>query len=275
MKNTKKLVSFVAAIMALTVVSSSSVSVFATAHAEEEKRYYDVQPIASATINEDLVTYTSVEQTSVRLTGGMPIYYTTTLTNACGPVAGSIIVGYYDKYFADLIPNYSTIYAASGKFRMMDSTYIPNLQQQLYTAMRTNVDDVGVSESDCLNGLKSYVQGKGSSLSYTSLKGATFNENGFINAMSALEPVLLFCNSVTLYDIFVTEDDTSISQIGQSTNHIMVGGGYLKLKYYNGTNNFRTDIFIEARTGWLTNSLGYVKLEDASWIDSAYRVSIY
>ena len=274
MKNTKKFVSFVAAVMALTVVSSSSVSILATAHAEGEKRYYDAPPIAMAATNQEVVTYTSVEQTSVRLTGGMPVYYTSTLTNACGPVAGSIVVGYYDKYIESLVPNYSTAYA-SGRFRMIDSTYIPNLIQNLYTAMRTNVDDVGVSESDCLNGLKSYVQGKGSSLIYTSLKSTTFNEAGFINAMSALEPVLLFCNSVTLYDVYVTEEDTGISQIGQSTNHIMVGGGYLKLKYYNGTNNFRTDIFIEARTGWYTNSLGYVKLEDASWIDSAYRVSIY
>ena len=275
MKNTKKFVSFVAAVMALTVVSSNSVSILATAHAEEEKRYYDVPPIAMAATNQEVVSYTSVEQTSIRFTGGMPVYYTTTLTNACGPVAGSLIIGYYDKYIESLIPNYSTIYASSGKFRMMDSTYIPNLMQNLYTLMRTNVDDVGVSESDCLNGLRSYVQGKGSSLGYTSLKGTTFNETGFVNAISALEPVLLFCNSVTLYDVYVGDSDTSISQIGQSTNHIMVGGGYLKLKYYNGTNNFRTDIFIEARTGWLTNSCGYVKLEDASWIDSAYRVSIY
>ena len=55
----------------------------------------------------------------------------------------------------------------------------------------------------------------------------------------------------------------------------MVGSGYLKLEYYNGTDNFRTDIFLEARTGWVTGSVGYVKLEDASWIDSAYQVSIY
>lgn len=274
MKKIKKPVSIVATLMALTVVCSSSGIVLAGADSTEEKRYYDVPPLATAEVNQETVSYTSVEQIRYRMTNGMPIYYTTTLTNACGPVAGSIVVGYYDKYIESLVPNYSTAYA-SGRFRAIDSTHIPALMQSLYTEMRTNVDDVGVSESDCLNGLKSYVEGKGSSLSYTSLKGTSFNETGFIDAMIALEPVLLFCNSVTLYDIFVTEDDTGISQIGQSTNHIMIGGGYLKLKYYNGTNNFRTDVFIEARTGWLTNTCGYVKLEDASWIDSAYQVSIY
>ena len=274
MKKSKNLVSIVAALMALTVVCSSSGIVLAGADSTEEKRYYDVPPIATAEVNQETVSYTSVEQTIVRLTGGMPIYYTRTLTNACGPVAGSIVVGYYDKYIESLVPNYSTAYA-SGKFRGMDSTHIPALMQSLYTEMRTNVDDVGVSESDCLNGLRTYVEGKGSSLSYTSLKGTSFNETGCINALNALEPMLFFCNSVALYEVFVTENNTSITQVIQSQNHIMVISGYAKLEYYNGTDNFRTDIFLEVRTGWYTGSSGHVKLENASWIDSAYRVSIY
>ena len=274
MKIIKKLISIVAAFMALTVVCGNSGLIFANGDTVDAKRYYDVPPISTLATNEELVTYTSVEQTSIRMTNGMPVYYTSTLTNACGPVAGGIIVGYYDKFIESLVPNYSTAYA-SGRFRMIDSTHIPNLLQNLYTLMRTNVDDVGVSESDCLNGLKSYVQGKGSSLTYTSLKNTSFSGSGYIAAMNALQPVLLFCNNVTLYDVFVSEESTGISQLAQSTNHIMVGGGYLKLKYYNGTNNFRTDIFLEVRTGWLTGSVGYVKLEDASWIDSAYKVSIY
>lgn len=274
MKKSKNLVSIVAALMALTVVCSSSGIVLAGADSTEEKRYYDVPPIATADAELETVYYTSVEQTVVRFTGGMPFYYTSDLTNACGPVAGSIIVGYYDKYIESLVPNYSTAYA-SGRFRGMDSTHIPALLQSLYTEMRTNVDDVGVSENDCLNGLKSYVEGKGSSLSYTSLKGTSFNETGYINSMSALEPVLFFCNSVALCEVIIADDCTDIIQIAQSTNHIMAGSGYVKLEYYNGTDNFRTDIFLEVRTGWYTGSVGYVKLEDASWIDSAYQVSIY
>lgn len=274
MKNIKKLISIVAAFMALTVVCGNSRSILANADEPEAKRYYDVPPIATTAVNSESVNYTYVEETSVRFNGGMPIYHTLDLANACGPVAGSIIVGYYDKYIETLVPNYSTAYA-SGRFRMMDSTHIPNLIQNLYTSMRTNVDDVGVSESDCLNGLRSYVQSKGSSLTYTSLMGTSFNETGYINAMNALEPVLFFCDRVTLYDVFVYEDTTRIAQIAQSNSHIMVGGGYLKLKYYDGTNNFRTDVFLEVRTGWLTGSVGYIKLADTAWVDSAYRVSIY
>ena len=274
MEKLKKAVSILAAVMAMGSVCATGNFISASAESENEKRYYDVPPLATTATTQEVIEYTSVVETSVRLTGGMPIYYTSTLSNACGPVAGSIIVGYYDKYMEELVPNYSTAYA-SGRFRMIDSTHIPNLMQNLYTLMRTNVDDVGVSESDCLNGLASYVRGKGCTIEYTSLKGNIFSETGYIAAMSAMEPVLMFCDSVTLCNVSRTDTATSIVQIAQSSNHIMVCSGYLQLQYYNGTNNFRTDIFLEARTGWYTCSVGYVKLGNASWIDSAYQVSIY
>ncbi len=253
----------------------------AAAHAEEaadsaEARYYDSVMALSAKSTTETVNYTRKEETYIETQNGVPLYYgRTDLANSCGPTGGSIVVGYYDKYYEELIPNYTGYYPASGKYKRMDTTYIPALIGDLYTLMRTNVDDVGVSESDCLNGLKSYVQSKGRSISYSSVKsGSSLNTTAYLNSLQNNKPVLLFCDQVGI--VMFGGDSTSdvIYEDTIANKHIMVGFGYYQIKYYNGNTNFRTDTYLRAACGLFSYSDGFVKLSSSSWLDSGYAVSI-
>lgn len=114
-------------------------------------------------INSEQIYYTDRQYTYYTTTNSVPLYEPSgALTNSCGATGGAIVVGFYDKYYENLIPNYTSYYTATGKYKNSSSnTYVSTLMSDLYTLMRTNVDDVGVSESDCRNGLKSMLKTKG------------------------------------------------------------------------------------------------------------------
>lgn len=275
----KKLTCLVAALMA---VCGSAFSLTAnTAAAEEalEGRYYD-KPVVStrAAGDVEIINFATIDNIYIETPNRVPLYHSTTLENACGPIGGGIIVGYYDKYFQNLIPNYTNYYTATGKYRPGDRTYVPAMLQEMYTLMQTNVVAPGVSESECLDGLEAYVEGKGYSISYTAVKpyNGTFSHTAYQNAINNGQPVILFCDTVQL--VIPSEYDTynRIVVAQESQDHIIVGFGYQIYRYYdvNG-NNFRTDIYLAVATGWNPNNIGFVKINDESWLDSGFAVDIY
>ena len=275
----KKLTCFVAALMA---VCGSAFSLTAnTASAEEslEGRYYD-RPVASTRAVGDVETinFTSIDNIYIETPNRVPLYYSNTLENACGPIGGGIVVGYYDKYFQNLIPNYTNYLTTTGKYRPQDSTYVPAMLQEMYTAMQTNVVAPGVSEDECLDGLEAYVEGKGYSISYTAVKpyNGTFSHTAYQNAINNGQPVILFCDTVQL--LMPSEYDTynQIGVVQESQDHIIVGFGYQIYRYYdvNG-NNFRTDTYLAVATGWNLNKIGFVEINGDGWLDSGFAVDIY
>ena len=275
MKNLKKHTCLIAAILGASCVVSTPSRVFASA--ENEERYYDSPVLLSDYVSEDIYYTTRTELAEYNTTNNVPFYSPhTDLSNSCGATAGSIIIGFYDKYFENLIPNYTSYYTASGKYRSVDTTYIPALQEDLYTLMRTNVDDVGVSRTDCLNGLQDYVEGKGESLTYTCLKSSAssfFNETQFINAINNNHPVLLFCNEAKMVDIGLMDTYDHLVYSTIANNHIMVAYGYYKVSYnINGT--IRTNTYMNVACGLHFYSGGYALLDDHSWLNGAYIVEI-
>ena len=230
----------------------------------------------------ETINFTDREEEYIETVNGVPTYSTTSeLSNACGAVAGAIIVGFYDKYYTDLIDGYASSFASSGKYKSADKTYIPALISKLYTLMRTNVDDVGVSESDCLSGLKSYVESTGHAIDYSSVKTASkLNENNYKNAIEANKPVLIFSKQTEVYNFIMSDTYAEFSSTTVNGNHIFVGYGYYQIKYYNGSTNFRTDTYIKVASGLAQQSTGYLKVSSTvdsnagKWFDNGYVVSV-
>lgn len=264
-------------VVASVVLCASVVSMpLSMADAETEKRYYDAPSFMYASESNEIINFSRKEEELVELPYAVPVYFSNTLSNACGAIAGAMIVGFYDKYYEDLIPNYVSYYTANGRYRRPDSTYIPALMQNLYTLMQTNVVDVGVSVSECLSGLQQYVVSKSRNITYTDIKSTTFNETAYKNGLSNLKPSLLFCSGANLYQIRTGDTQDEVLYALTSNSHIVVGTGYYKVRYYNSNNiNFRTDTYLIVSTGWQVNSVAYMKANDTSWLDDGYVVNIY
>lgn len=275
----KKLTCLVATLIAVCGGAVSLTVNTASADQALEGRYYD-KPVASTRAAGDVETinFASVDSSYIQTPNRVPLYHNTTFENACGALGGAIIVGYYDKYFENLIPNYTSYYTATGRYRLQDSTYVPAMIQEMYTAMQTNVVAPGVSESECLDGLETYVEGKGYSISYTAVKpyNGTFSHTAYQNAINNGQPVILFCDTVQLVQAFEYDTYHQIGVAQESQDHIIVGFGYQVYRYYDANeNNFRTDIYLAVATGWNPNNIGFVKINDDSWLDSGFAVDIY
>lgn len=239
-----------------------------------ESRYADAQlysTYASETIN-----YTKKVTTAQNFTdGNCPFYYgTPDITNACGAVAGSEIVAFYDKYYPNMIPNWTSYYTASGKYRIQDSVYVPALTRELYTLMRTNVDDVGVSRTDFLNGLTSYINGKGYQVNYQSVKsGKTIDFAQCRNAIDNNKVIALFALPTTVYQLSTESNRDTYAGININSAHIMVVFGYVQYQYYNTSGLFRTDTYLYAAMGKVGYNYVLYKI-DSTTTEAAYIVNV-
>lgn len=226
-------------------------------------RYSDIT-LSSASTNE-LIYYTSKTVLAKNQTQNyVPKYQPIgSLTNSCGAIAGAMMVSFYDKYFENLIPGYTSYYPQNGNYKIADKIVIPNLINQLYTLMRTNVDDVGVSQSDFQNGLKSYIQQRGYAASYTSIiSGGNINYQQYVNAIDANKPIILFSNPCDIYVLGYSDGYDKLTNISITSGHIMIGCGYYQIRYdNNGT--VTTETLLLVATGKPTPSLAYLRLNEA------------
>lgn len=249
-----------------------------TVDEQAPKRYVDAPVASSRAVSTEYIDFASKQTEEYVFPYNVPYYYSTTLSNACGPIGGGIIVGYYDKYYENLISNYTAYYTASGRYRLQDDVYVPAMLQELYTAMQTNVVAAGVSEQECLDGLEACVEGKGYSINYTTVKtvNTDFNFTTYKNQIDSGNPVLLFCNSVQLLDLGCGETQDVVSTGLSSADHIVVGFGYCKYYYYDANgNNFRTETYLKIATGWASTLTGYIRVSDGASLDSGFAVDIY
>lgn len=237
----------------------------------QENRYVGGELIS--TYAEETISYISKEVvTDITTANSTPRYFAVSgMQNGCGAVAGGIIVGFYDKYYDNLIPNWTSAYS-TGLYKGQNGTYVHDLLFDLYNRMQTNVVAEGVSESEFKNGLKSYVVDHGYNLEYISLgTGNNFNYTAFKTAVRNNQPTVLFVRPSTLYYYQTINNEDVITTSNISGNHIMVAYGYYEVKYTlsNGT---RTDKYLYVATGLSGTSAAFYKV--GSYIDAAYHVKI-
>ena len=245
----------------------------AAADEPSEQRYYDTVSLCEITTEE--ITFTSRTENEVTTIGEFPMYYSNNYSNVCGPVAGSMLVGFYDRYYENLIPDYTSYYTTTGKYKTYAPTQVADTISSLYTLMRTNVDDVGVSRTDFLNGLSDYVEDKGLTIQYTAIdSGSSFSYSAYKTSIDANKPVVLFCNNVVLNTFGIYENSETIVSEPVSGGHIVVGYGYCEVEYYNGSTLFRSEKYMLVANGWSTIPLGYINIEEDYWYNNGYSVLI-
>ena len=242
-----------------------------TVASEQSDRYVGGELISTyATETISYVSRQVVEDISTA--NGAPDYRAVNdMQNGCGAVAGGNIVGFYDKYYENLIPNWDSYYS-SGSYKKQNSANITPLILDLYERMQTNVVAPGVSESEFKSGLKSYVVDHGYNIEYASLgKGNSFNFSTYKNAIKNNEVTVLFVQPSNLYVCTLGENEDYIYTSSISGNHIMVAYGYYEVKYTlsNGT---RTDKYLRVTTGLSGTLKAYYKI--GSYVDAAYQVKI-
>ncbi|MDE6790429.1 MAG: hypothetical protein K2J61_01780 [Clostridia bacterium] len=249
------------------------------ADSKDAQRFGATVNLYSTNTSTETIEYGTRTDDMYETTNGVP-EYTGQLSNSCGATAGATIIGFYDKYYEDLIPDYTSYYSANGEYRIQDKVYIPTLMEELYGLMK--ITSTGVSENNCLSGLRQYVQNHSHLISFGSVKSSSkINETTYLNAINANKPVIIFAKSVEIVQdiVYGTNYDTVI-KMDISSNHVFVGYGYYRVKYYNNGKVFRTDTYLKVATGLTGIETSFIRVSSTevsvsqSWLVNAYSVTI-
>lgn len=250
---------------------------------------------------DETIYYTRKVDSSYAFEGALPDYTYHENNNACGPVAGAVALGYYDRQFPDLIPNYipTSISKNTGKLiYASQNTEVNNVISQLITKMNAQN---GVTVSNFKSGLTSYVSGKGLKTSYSSAMSpflifwSRFDYGKYVNEINAGKPVVLCLDEFHIGNIgTVGNVDQQRIMTSKNKGHMMVGFGYRTIKYYRYESwvvwtptwlnpfktttvteevNFRTDAFLMAVTG--QGDMAYLNINKNISFNDAFSVNIY
>ena len=230
----------------------------------------------------EYISYSTKSENEYAIKGGLPRYYDRgTNDNTCANVAGAIALGYYDKTYDELIPNFKAARVIKDKVIYSAPTEaVQAVIDKLYVSMETNGTSAGgTTISGFKNGLKSYVNDQGRSITYSSVgQNNKINRQAYIDSIEAERPVVLFMSGYSLLPVADFSDTSTRDKLEikhYTGNHMLVACGLKEVKYYNsnGSLNQTLTLFIVS-TGYSLDSICYLDVRGGSLIDS-YSINIY
>ncbi len=202
------------------------------------------------------------------------------MQNVCGPMAGTNIVVFYDRYYPNLIPNFEPgMMMSVGEYMYypdLGADATDNVVSSLYSLM--NVASVGgTTSANFKSGLGSYVRGKGYGFSYSSMyqSATSINLSTFANAINQGKVGMLMCSNYNfVYGISMTADHATIGRVNSPNAHMMMVYGYKTLAFYKQGAHVCTKTFLYACSGYSTCDMGYIEMNSYSTINEALIISV-
>lgn len=228
-----------------------------------------------ATYTSETISYTYRNENNTEIVKRHPAYHEDgVLQNACAAIAGTNIISYYDRYYENLIPNYTpgskigTMYL----YKEQNGTVV-SVMNQLNSDMQN--DGSGTTLNQFKAGMTKYVNTKGLTITYESCVN-----NGSLNLLKVKEnveegkPIVLFLSGYNLATITIGNNTDSINYKMMDTNHVMVCFGIKEISYQLANGSSRTNIYVQVATGLPGHIRGYYQLDYNGRIDEALAISV-
>ena len=223
----------------------------------------------------ETIYYSKKETTSYNMKGDVPSYQRQSDNSGCAVVAGAEIIGYYDRFCEELIPNYKSYIQLGPIFSYrpvcMDTQAV---MEELFALMGTDVATGGTTYDGFHKGMKSYVNNHGYSYSTEDLGGLDFNK--YKTAVENNKPAALFLLD---YSLAVTGEDNGSSEVVKSHHspiaHVAVGCGYKVDTYYNANGQVITSrTYLKVASGLDFYNITYLCLDGKSTVYKANSIVI-
>lgn len=252
-------------------VSAEVLEIFAENAVLYKQDSYPVQEKRTVTVN-----YTSYNSDNKYLSKRIPAFSNAIgLVGACAAVAGTNILGFYDRYYEDLIPNHTAGILAYGNYlyNLADS-YVDDAMRVLYADMKG--DGSGITETNFKSGLQTYCARKNLSCNFTSIMSSgTLNYNSVKQSIEENKPVALLLSTYTVCDVEgYSGYDRHIYNMFYG-DHVMVGFGYCDIDYYHSDGSSSNYKFIYVAAGLGDPDDGFFNINYCTNINSAYKVYIH
>lgn len=231
----------------------------------------------------EYINYSTKEEEEYLIAGGLPLYYdVSTRTKTCANVAGAIVLGYYDKTFDELIPDFTSARIIRGKVLYSTQTEaVQAVMDKLYGYMGTNSTDTGgTSISGFKNGLKKYVNEQGRNLTYSGIgQNGQLNKSVFIQTIESKNPVALFVskyNLIPIKDFSISATQDKLEKQYYSGNHVLMSYGIKEIRYYNADGTLVKNLtLLMVATGYCQDPLYYIEMASNSGIIDSYSINVY
>lgn len=251
---------------------------FAAKETEEQGYCANFRGAGVPTEYSETITYDHKETTTVEFEYGIPYYNLTSFGNICANMAGAVIIGYYDRFAEDLIPNFKAYMQLGSYIRYKGTTSeVSNVIDKLYDYMGTDVGQSGTDFNGFNSGMAAYAAAYGG-YTYTQSNVWGNNLTAYKNAIAAEKPVAVFATGFSLLSSLT--EGNGVDTLGimeyDGDKHVMVGYGYRIDNYYDSSNRL-----IETRTylivfngGMINTSIKYLQLDGHTNVDHAIAVTI-
>ena len=204
------------------------------------------------------------------------------IKNACGPLTGMNIVTFYDRWYTNLVPNYTPGYINSAG----DYEYLPDMAfaatensiLSLYSLMKTE-ELGGTISANFKSGLIKYVEDAGYSVSSSSFYGhsLTVNLSKLKTAIGQNKVGILMLrkfNFVYSVQNIQSESRIQVTKINMDAGHMMMVYGYMTLDFYKNGNIIRTETFLNVTSSDGSGNSGYIQVNDYLEIEEALIYTI-
>lgn len=224
---------------------------------------------SSGTMESMTINYSTRTVQTHTLALRFPEYSYSPASGSCAAIAGGNLIGFFDRYDENLIPNHS-----SGK--TFGNTYLYSLQDsavqtviyELYDYMGTTTS--GTTEQQFKNGLTNFCKDKGHSITFSScMQGSSFSYSKAQSYLDANQPVALFLSGYNVIDLEEYENKDIFSTYVSEAPHIMIAFGY-KVYVYDGI----TYSYFSVASGNVGHSSGLYNIDYKTKINNALAVNI-
>ena len=223
----------------------------------------------------ETINYDHKETVSVEIPYGLPFYSSTQYDDACTPIAGTVLIGYFDRFCENLVPNYKT-YTQFGSrviYRSM-GTQMQGVLSDLYSLMGTNSGGTGTTFNGFNSGMSAYASQHGYTYSWSNVWSSDLSSYGA--AIESGKPVAVFLMGFSLVSAESTSAGKDVFTISEYTgNHVVASYGYKIDYYYDFADNLITSrtYLTVINGGYLNSSIKYICLNGRSNV--AYAISTW
>lgn len=249
--------------------------------AAEEIYYFDTvyanedvpMAIDTSTITINYITKTLLSSHSLAMR--CPHYTYAPAEGACAAVAAGNLIGYYDRFDEELIPNHKSGNPFSNSY-----LYSSTEDEEVCAVIDKLCDYIleggyGATESQFISGLTKFCNEKGKNISFSScMQNGSFSYSTAQTYLDAGLPIALFLSGYNVGDLLSSENADTISYYTSSANHIMIGFGYKEFYYVTSGGDIHNQ-YISVSSGLIQAPTGIFNIDYQTQINDALAVNIY
>lgn len=223
----------------------------------------------------ETISYSKKETEEYKIKSSVPNYFSQISGTGCANVSGAVIIGYYDRFCENLIPNFKTYMQLGSVIKYMSfNSEIDNLIVELKYLMGSNISTFGTTFSGYQQGMRAYVNNH--NYIYTTEDLGKLNFDKYKAAVQNDKPVAIFLSN---YSILTGCQNSGTYEIVTNeliaTAHVVVGFGYKIDTYYNSNNSVvATRTYLNVASGLDRYGLSYLCLDGKSKIEYAVSTKI-